>query len=250
VKAWLTPQLTGGPVEIALVGDLDVEAAIAAVAKTLGALPARPARPDFAAERRVAFPAQGARWSFTVPTEIPKGVVALYWPTTDANDVSRTRRLTILGTIFTDRLRVKVREEIGGAYSPAAGSSSSDTFTGYGYLLANVIVDPPAANAIADAVRAIAEDLRTKGVTEDELNRAKQPVLTNVRESARTNSYWIGSVVHKAQEKPEVLAWSRTRTADFEAITKADIDALARQYLVPERTFQVIVLPEARPATK
>jgi zinc protease len=250
VKAWLTPQLTGGPMEIALVGDLDVEAAIAAVAKTLGALPARPARPDFAAERRVAFPAQGARWSFTVPTEIPKGVVALYWPTTDANDVSRTRRLTILGTIFTDRLRVKVREEIGGAYSPAAGSSSSDTFTGYGYLLANVIVDPPAANAIADAVRAIAEDLRTKGVTEDELNRAKQPVLTNVRESARTNSYWIGSVVHKAQEKPEVLAWSRTRTADFEAITKADIDALARQYLVPERTFQVIVLPEARPATK
>ncbi|MEN9661823.1 MAG: hypothetical protein RL324_772 [Verrucomicrobiota bacterium] len=250
VKAWLTPQLTTGSMEIALVGDLDVDAAIAAVGRTLGALPARVARVDLAAERRVVFPEQGARWNFTVPTEIPKGVVALYWPTTDANDISRTRRLTILGNIFTDRLRVKVREEIGGAYSPAAGNSSSDTFTGYGYMLANVIVDPPAAAAIADAVRAIAADLQKNGVTEDELNRAKQPILTNVRESARTNTYWINSVLYKAQEKPEVLEWSRSRTTDFESISKPEVDALARQYLASDRTFQVIVLPETKPAAK
>ena len=37
--------------------------------------------------------------------------------------------------------------------------------------------------------RAIAADLQRNGVTEDELNRAKQPILTNVRESARTNTY-------------------------------------------------------------
>jgi zinc protease len=246
VKAWLTPQLTTGPLELALVGDLDVDAAIAAVAQTLGALPPRAPRPDLAAERRVVFPAQGASWNFTVPTEIPKGVVALYWPTTDANDVHRTRRLTLLSSILTDRLRVKVREEIGGAYSPAAGSSSSDTFTGYGYLLANVIVDPPAAPAIATAVRAIAADLQKNGVTEDELNRAKQPVLTNVRESARTNTYWLGSVLAKAQEKPEVLDWARSRAADFESISKAEVDALAREYLVSGRTFQAIVLPEKK----
>jgi zinc protease len=246
VKAWLTPQLTAGPLEIALVGDLDLEAAIAAVGRTLGALPARSARPALAAERRVAFPAAGASWSFTVPTEIPKGVVALYWPTTDANDIHRTRRLTILGSIFNDRLRVKVREELGGAYSPAAGNSSSDTFTGYGYLLANVIVDPLAAATIAAAVRAIAADLQRNGVTEDELNRAKQPILTNVRESARTNTYWIGSVANKAQEKPEVLDWARSRQADFESITKAEVDALAREYLATGRTFEATVLPDGK----
>ena len=209
-------------------------------------LPARGARPALAAERRVAFPAQGASWSFTVPTEIPKGVVALYWPTTDANEIQRTRRLTILSSIFNDRLRVKVREELGGAYSPAAGNSSSDTFTGYGYMLANVIIDPPAAATIASAVRLIAADLQRNGVTEDELNRAKQPILTNVRESARTNAYWIGSVVNKAQEKPEVLDWARSRQADFESISRAEVDALAREYLVPDRSFQVTVLPEGK----
>ena len=113
-------------------------------------------------------------------------------------------------------------------------------------MLANVIIDPPAAATIASAVRLIAADLQRNGVTEDELNRAKQPILTNVRESARTNAYWIGSVVNKAQEKPEVLDWARSRQADFESISRAEVDALAREYLVPDRSFQVTVLPEGK----
>ena len=64
---------------------------------------------------------------------------------------------------------------------------------------------------------------------EDELNRAKQPVLTNVRESARTNTYWIGSVLAKAQEKPEVLDWARSRVADFESGT---LDARGKNIVV------------------
>ena len=40
VKAWLTPQFAHGALEVALVGDLDIEASIAAAAQTIGALPA------------------------------------------------------------------------------------------------------------------------------------------------------------------------------------------------------------------
>jgi zinc protease len=44
VKAWLQPHLADGAVELAVVGDLDVEATIAAVAQTLGALTAARAK--------------------------------------------------------------------------------------------------------------------------------------------------------------------------------------------------------------
>jgi zinc protease len=246
VKAWLAPQLASGPVEIALVGDLDIDATIAAVARTLGALPPRTARPALTAERQVSFPAKAFAKDYAVPTEIPKGVIAIYWPTTDANEIHRTRRLTLLGEVLSDRLRVKVREELGGAYSPGAGSLPSDTYTNYGYMLANVTVDPAKAAQIADVVVAVATDLYKNGVTADELQRAKQPVLTSLRESARTNAYWIGSVLGKAQEKPEVLDWCRSRYNDFEAITKADLDTLAQTYLTPDRAFRVIVLPEKK----
>jgi len=117
-KAWLTPQLKSGPIEIALVGDLDVEATILAVGKTLGTLPVRAPRPVLTAERQVNFPAKPFVKDYTVPTEIPKGVVMLYWPTADTDDIHRTRRLALLGEVFSDRLRLKVRQELGGAYSP------------------------------------------------------------------------------------------------------------------------------------
>src|SRR5690606_41513230 len=44
LEAAIEPQLAGGPVELGLVGDFDEDAAIAAFARTLGALPERPAR--------------------------------------------------------------------------------------------------------------------------------------------------------------------------------------------------------------
>jgi len=244
VRAWLAPQFADGAVEIAIVGDLDVDATIATVAQTLGALPRRAPKPELAEARRVSFPAPFAK-TYTVPTEIPKGLVTLYWPTTDGRDVGLARRLGLLGEIFADRLRVKVREQMGDAYSPQAVSLPSDTFTHYGFLLAQVTVDPAQAPKVADAVLAVAADLAQHGVTADELERGRKPILTSLRESARTNPYWLGAVVGECQEYPQRLDWCRTRYRDFEGITKAEIDALAAQYLAPARAFRVNVLPAA-----
>lgn len=251
LKAWLTPQLMKGPIEIAVVGDLDPAATIAVVAQTFGALAPRAAKPALTAERRVSYPEKPITEEFRVETKIPKAVVAIYWPTDDANKIHLSRRLNLLASVFTDRLRLKVREELGSAYNPGVGSSPSDTYTGYGLLNAQVTVDPAQAAKIADVVEQVAAELRAKGVTDDELLRAKQPILTALRESARTNGYWLGNVLGRAQEKPEVLDWCRTRFADFEAITKAEVDALAKEYLGDARRCQFLVepiAPEKEPA--
>ena len=250
VKAWLTPQLAHGALEVAIVGDLDLEAAIAAAAQTVGALPQRDEKPALADLKKVAFPAQPFAKDYVIASEIPKGALTLFWPTTDGMDVRRTRRLGLLAAVFNDRLRVKVREEIGGTYSPHAGSSASDTFPGYGYLSASIDVDPALAGKIADLVIGIAEEMASSGVTSDELDRARQPLLTSQKESLRSNGYWLGSVLSRAQEKPEMLDWARTRTADTEAITIADLNALAKDYLGRGRVSRATVLPAAVPEKK
>ena len=66
-----------------------------------------------------------------------------------------------------------------------------------------------------------------------------------LRETARTNPYWLSAVVSSCQEFPQRLDWSRTRYRDFEGITKAELDALAAQYLAPARATCVTVLPAA-----
>jgi hypothetical protein len=51
------------------------------------------------------------------------------------------------------------------------------------------------------------------------------------------------TVLGRAQEKPEVLDWARSRRADFQAISKADVDALASAYLDPAKASRVIIHP-------
>lgn len=246
VKAWVMPELQRGAMEVAIVGDIDLEATIDAVAKTLGALPKRDPRPELANLRDVKFPAQPFEREFTIATEIPKGNVALYWPTTDGREIRRARRLNMLAEVFSDRLRIKVREELGDAYSPGVGSAASDIYPGFGYMQAGVTIDPPRAKQVGDIITQIAAEIAEKGVTDDELDRAKKPVLTTLRESARTNQYWLGSVLSRAQERPEMLDWCRSRYADNEAITTAEIAALAKEYLPAARTSRVVVIPTAK----
>ena len=242
VKAWVGPQLAHGPLEIALVGDLDEATAIAAVGATLGALPRRDPPADLSALKTVHMPASAISKTYSISSEIPKGAVALFWPTSDALDVHRGRRLNLLAEVLTDRLRVKVREQMGGAYSPYAMSDSSSVFPGYGYLSAHLTVDPDRAEAIEQAVAALGLDLSKGGVSADELVRAKNPIITSLRESARTNLYWI-NVVSQAQGRPEVLDWARTRESDFQSISVEEINALAQRYLDAARASRFKVLP-------
>jgi len=243
VKAWLNPQLAEGSLEVAIVGDLDIEATIDAAARTIGALPQREAKPALDELKKVTFPAKPFTKSYLIESEIPKGGVFLYWPTDDMLDARRGRRLNLLATILQDRLRVKVREELGATYSARAQNDSSDILPGYGYLFANIDVEPSMAEKISDLAVDIADELSKNGVTDDEFKRAHEPTLSNYRQSLRENGYWLNNVLSRAQEIPERLELARTRIADVEAITPAEISALAAKYLGRERVSRAAILP-------
>ena len=141
---------------------------------------------------------------------------------------------------------MKVREELGDAYSPGVGSVAGDVFPGFGYIQAGITVDPSKTAVILGVVETVAAELAAEGVNEDELKRAKEPVLTSLRESERSNGYWVSNVLAKAQEKPEVLDWCRSRYDDNKSITRDELAGLARKYLVFGRASSVAVKPAAK----
>jgi zinc protease len=106
-------------------------------------------------------------------------------------------------------------------------------------------VEPARADEVVAAIRAVAASLSSAGVTPDELKRAREPLLTEIRTSERSNAYWLGAVLAAAQEHPERLDWARTRRADFEGATKAELDVLARRYLDPKEASVFVSLPAA-----
>ena len=136
----------------------------------------------------VEFPKDKGDQGFGFETNIPKGMSVVYWPTADIFDIKKSRRLSILGSILDDRLRKKIREELGDAYSPTAHNVPSDAYTDYGYLFAAVTVDPTQAESVEAVIKEIAAELgKGDTITQDELDRAKKPQITQIEEMRRTS---------------------------------------------------------------
>jgi len=244
-KEWVLPDLKKGYLELTIVGDFKKEAAIKALASTFGNLPERDKeKPDYSEERQVSFPAATSK-VFGFNSEIPKGMAVVHWPTTDIFNIKKTRRLSMLSSVLDDRLRIKIREELGDAYSPFAHNLPSSTWTNYGYLFASVTIDPDQAESVTQVISQIGDDLAEGDkITEDELERAKKPQITQIEEMRRTNRYWLGSVLEASQEFPERLEWSRSFVDDYKNITVDEVNALAKEFLTKDTRVVVVITPK------
>jgi zinc protease len=246
VRTWRAPPFATGATELAFVGDLDLATTGAAVAANLGHLPARKTKPALAELNQRALPASPFTKTCSVRTEIPQGNVHLCWPTTDRMDSKRDRRLCLLTAILGDRLRVKSRGAIGGTSSPGPSSTTSDTFPGYGYIHAACIVDPAMAAKLSEGIVAIGEDLATNGATENALTRARQPARPPCAKPSAPIPPRSAAASAARRKNPPCSTTPRDRIADTEAITTAQLAALAKQYPAA-RGSRVTLLPAVPP---
>ena len=227
-----------------MVGDVTVDAAIAAVGATLAALPARgPAPTPPAGGDILRFPAGTAepvRLTHTGPAEQALGYVA--WPTTDSiGDETESRKIRLLAAVMELRVTEEIREKQALAYSPGVSSSSSDVYAGYGSVSVTAQTTPENQGPFFAAVGTIASSLRDAPITEDELTRARAPIIESLRRSQAGNEFWLGALEGVAADPGEVEQIT-TLITDFEAVTPADIQAAARLYLVPDKAWEASVV--------
>ena len=245
VKAWLSDALAKGALEVSIVGDFDPTAVEPVILSTLGALPARESTvPALDEAKVVPLLATGAH-RLEYQSKIPKALNMVVWPTADRRDIKLSRRLNVLGEVLGDRLRVKIREEMGEAYSPQAGAQASDTWKDFGNIMAISPGVPEKSTEVITKIIAIADDLAANGATEEETGRALKPLLTNIEQQRRTNSYWLETVLGSSQSKPEVLDWAREMQADYASIKPEEISALAAKYLKADRARTILVTTPA-----
>lgn len=241
IRNWISDSLKQDTLELSVAGDFETEQVIGFAAKYLGTLK----RSDIKqadSSRQPQFPA-GQSLNLKIDSEIPKGLLVLSYPTDDTWNISRTRRLSILAEIFSDRLRETIRDKLGAAYSPVAYNSPSRTYPGYGMLNIIVSIKPEDADMVAKEVRAIADDMIGKGISKDELQRAVDPMITGIKDMQRQNAYWLFTVLKDSKSHPEQLEWSRTILNDYAAITLEDMAEYAKRYLNNRKAATVIVKP-------
>lgn len=243
LKADIGDRLTDGAIEVAVVGDFDEDAAIATVASTIGALPAREAefKPRDAARIR-SFTSKRGLTILTHSGEADQAMVRMTWPTTDDDDFAEEMQLTLLARIVRLELTDRLREQLGRAYSPSAGSSNSSVYPDYGTFRIQASVDVSQVDPTRAAVNGLIDDLRSKPIDPDLIERARKPILESYDNLLKGLGGWM-SLTALAQAKPRRIDRYFAASDLLKSFTPEDLQAIAVQYLDPASTVEIHVLP-------
>jgi len=250
LKEDISDRLAKGAIEIALVGDLDEEAAIAAVASTLGALPMREAEfLERKEARQRSFTADRSQRVLAHTGEPDQALIRMTWPTVDDSDLTEALRLSLLSRIVRIKLQEILREELGQAYSPSAGSSPSRVFDNYGTFALSASVDLEQVEPARAAIAKMLAELAAKQLDDDTLNRARKPALESYENRLKTLGGLMG-LTGRAQSEPERIDRFFAAPDTLSAFTGADMQKAAQQYLTKDEAVEILVLPKEQPGEK
>lgn len=245
-KLW-EPILASGPVEIQVFGDHDSETTIKAVAATFGALKPRMAAPVVGAP--VKFPAHVDTPVVRYHTGQPDQAAAVIaWPTgggTADGGIRESRKLEVLAAVFRDRLIDKLRSEAGVSYSPMLISDWPLGMPGGGKIMAIGLLPPDKTDFFFQLAREIAADLAANPITQDELDRALNPLKSLIMRRSSGNMFWM-QLMEGGANDPLRIASVEALGRDIAYTTPAQLQALAAKYLVPARDWTMVVLPEKK----
>lgn len=237
-------RMRNGAIELALIGDLDEDRAIALVAKTLGAIPARETefRP-YAENRNRSFTADRKPRVIRHTGPADQALLRMTWPTRDDSDPLEALKLQLLEKIVRIELTDTLREKLGKAYSPQASSAPSRYYRGYGTFDLTASVDVADVDATRAAIQETLAEIRAKPVDGDILERARQPLLENYENMLKTNAGWM-ILLDRAQSRSDRIDRYLNAATRLKSITAQDIQALVKRYLGKDQGLEVLVLPK------
>jgi len=243
-RDFYTPLLAAGPVHAIIVGDMELDAAVEAMRRTVAALPTRPA-PAVAANAAVLQPPapNPEPRTFTHQGDPNQAYAMIGWSTLGGRDRILDRRaLALAANMFQMRLFDRLREAEGATYSPNAAHLSSEAFAQWGIFYAAAEISPGRAPAFFRAAREIVADLAARPAAPDQFARVQNPVITGIERRIATNGYWVDALEGWI-EHPEQIAQTRSYLADYRSLTAEDVRRAVATYVTDQGDWSMLVLP-------
>jgi zinc protease len=245
VRGYFDPLLRTGPIDAIIVGDVDLDKAVAAFAATVGALPPRPSAASFN-EPNLPRPDPKPQL-FTHNGDPAQAYAMIGWTTVGRSAPIRERRaLALAAAILRTRLFDRMREEAGVTYSPSASNTLSETFRTWGVFVAEAQVRPESADSFFRIAREQVADLAKSPVSAEEFARAQNPVVSSIERDRKNNGYWLGRLADWPS-RPELIEQTRTHLSDYKSLTPEAVRAAMAAYVADEGDWSMLVLPEKAP---
>ena len=249
VKALLQAPLASGPLNVIVVGDVSVDAAVKAIAASFGALPKRPARAVPASDERTPPPAaKPVTYSYNGSGHQAYAVMG--WRTPGFfPDTQTPRTLRVLSRVLEHRLFDTLRTAQGVTYTPQTMANASPLSSSFGYIVTFANVPAQKTDAFYATVASVAKSLATKPISQAELTRARGPLVNDLDHKQQTNAYWITTLAD-AEADPRRLDLLRSITPDLKRVTIAEVQAAAKRYLTPAGVWKAVIAPPSSGVTQ
>lgn len=206
-QAWLDRLLRTAPIEVAMVGDIPADRALALGAKYFGSLPRRSETdPTLEPLRKIAHKPGAVEASISVTTETPRAEVYVGWRGTDLRNVQHHRALSLAASILTRRLFDEVRAKRGYVYGIGCASVAADVYPGLGRFGVSFATDPDKATEVANLVHRLVEQFAAEGPTAEELEIARKQLFVGLNERRRNPATWASHLsAHRYFGSGEIL---------------------------------------------
>lgn len=249
MKAFLERSRRQGPRTLVAVGDFDPDAMAARAALLFASAPA-PATAAAAPERpQPVFPSgQSHREEIDGGTGEAMLVLAWRLDMEDEADQERLAARRLLAVLFNDRIRDRVREEMGASYSPSVRYRYDPASGGYGFYAATIKAERTFIEPVKAAAAEVAQALSTGALPPGTADRIRATAITAAETQRQRNRYWQYLLEQEVLRGAPVADWSARQIQALRGVTETDIQAAATALAAAPAEIVVAEKPGAEAA--
>jgi zinc protease len=223
-------------IEMNVVGNIDEKEMIRLVSQYFGTLPKADAPPFKETLRTFRFPNGSPVEELKIGSEDKASTLMVFKGVHDLHQ--DYVKWDILSSVLTERLSDRIRENLGGTYTISSYLNPMYFMEG-GTLEVSFDSDPLKTYDLFRETITIMNDLKVNGITEDELQRALQPMKVSFASNLQKNNFWfyLGDEMNGV---PFNLFHDRNR--ELATLTVDDINTVAKS-LDLQNYFRMVLLP-------
>ena len=245
-QSWLEQTLARAPIEVAVVGDIEQDAAMDLVTRYIGSLPPRERISDATLDelRTIEHPEGPLEVAESIETSTPVAIAITGSFGPDASNVRDTRLIRFATQILSTRMVKEIREEEQLVYSISAQAQPSTVHPGMGLIFAAGPTNPGNEQRLADKIDEMFTDFAENGPSSDEGEVARGQIFNKFKEDTEQPGWWSGQL-SAATYRGKSLDDLSDMEAAYSAFTADDIrDAFARYY-TDDNKMSVVVGPKS-----
>ncbi|MEL6499095.1 MAG: insulinase family protein [Planctomycetota bacterium] len=245
-QRWLEQTLDRAPIEVAVVGDIEQEAAMDLVARYIGSLPPRERISDATLDelRTIEHPVGPLEASESIETSTPVAIAITGSFGPDASNVRDTRLVRFATQILTTRMIKQIREQEQLVYSISAQAQPSTVHPGMGLIFAVGPTNPGNQARLAAKIDSMFSEFAENGPSSEEVEVARGQIFNTIAEDTEQPGWWTRQLSDATYRGKSMEDLDNIEDA-YSGFTADDIREAFARYYTEDNKMSVVVGPKS-----